>query len=89
MRVTICENKQDLGFQAAKLGIDAIQSAIEKQGKAVVVLSTGLSQSSCMSTWSRHPSLGKRLKCFTLMNNVGLKEKSQGKHQRVSQDSIF
>ncbi|HKL60214.1 MAG TPA: 6-phosphogluconolactonase [Sphaerochaeta sp.] len=44
MRVTICENKQDLGLQAAKLGIEAILSAIEKQGKAVVVLSTGLSQ---------------------------------------------
>jgi len=44
VRVTICENKQDLGFQAAKLGIEAIQSAIEKQGKAVVVLSTGISQ---------------------------------------------
>ncbi len=44
MRVTICENKQDLGLQAAKLGIEKIVSAIEKRGKAVVVLSTGLSQ---------------------------------------------
>ncbi|MBI9094911.1 MAG: 6-phosphogluconolactonase [Sphaerochaeta sp.] len=44
MRVTICENKQDLGLQAAKLGIEAIQSAIEKKGKAVVVLSSGISQ---------------------------------------------
>ncbi|HAF86338.1 MAG TPA: glucosamine-6-phosphate deaminase [Sphaerochaeta sp.] len=44
MRVTICENKQDLGFQAAKLGIEAIQSAIEKKGEAVVVLSSGISQ---------------------------------------------
>jgi len=44
MRVTVCENKQDLGLQAAKLGIEAIQSALEKKGKAVIVLSSGISQ---------------------------------------------
>ena len=44
MRVTICENKQDLGLQAAKLGIEAIQSALSTKGKAVIVLSSGISQ---------------------------------------------
>lgn len=44
MRVTICENKQDLGLQAARLGIEAIRSAIEKRGEAIIVLATGVSQ---------------------------------------------
>ena len=44
MRVTICEDKHDMGYQAAKLGISLIKEAIEQKGRAVVVVATGLSQ---------------------------------------------
>jgi len=74
MRVTICENKQDLGFQAAKLGIDAIQSAIEKQGKAVVVLSTGLSQLVMYEYLVQASIPWEKVEVFHLDEYVGLKE---------------
>lgn len=44
MRVTICEDKHEMGYQAAKLGIQAIQEAIQFKGHAVIVVATGLSQ---------------------------------------------
>ncbi|MDD4574370.1 MAG: 6-phosphogluconolactonase, partial [Sphaerochaeta sp.] len=74
MRVTICENKQDLGFQAAKLGIDAIQSAIEKQGKAVVVLATGLSQLVMYEYLVQASIPWEKVEVFHLDEYVGLKE---------------
>lgn len=44
MRITITEDKKDLGIQAAKLGADKIKEAIEKRGEAIIVLESGASQ---------------------------------------------
>ncbi len=44
MRVTICEDKHDMGFQAASLGISLIKKAIEEKGSAVIAIATGMSQ---------------------------------------------
>lgn len=73
MRVTICENKQDLGLQAAKLGIQAILSAIEKQGKAVVVLSTGVSQFIMYEHLVEASIPWEKVEVFHLDEYVGLK----------------
>ncbi len=73
MRVTICENKQDLGLQAAKLGIETIQSAIEKKGKAVVVLSTGVSQFILYEHLVAAPIPWEKVEVFHLDEYVGLK----------------
>ncbi|NBK23952.1 MAG: glucosamine-6-phosphate deaminase, partial [Spirochaetia bacterium] len=73
MRVTICENKQDLGLQAAKLGIEAIQTAIEKQGKAVVVLSSGISQFIMYEYLTKASIPWEKVEVFHLDEYVGLK----------------
>ncbi len=44
MRITICENKIELGSQAAAMGRHYIRSAIQKTGKANVAFVTGTSQ---------------------------------------------
>ncbi|MCY1152851.1 MAG: 6-phosphogluconolactonase [Sphaerochaetaceae bacterium] len=44
MRITISEDKKDLGVQAAKLGASKILEAIEKKGSATIVLESGASQ---------------------------------------------
>ncbi len=74
MRVTICENKQDLGFQAAKLGIEAIQAAIEKKGKAVVVLSTGVSQYIMYEHLTKASIPWDKVEAFHLDEYVGVKD---------------
>ncbi len=74
MRVTICENKQDLGLQAAKLGIEAIQSAIEKKGKAVVVLSSGISQYIMYEYLVEASIPWEKVEVFHLDEYVGLKK---------------
>lgn len=44
MRVIMCEDKHEMGYQAAQLGISLIKEAIERKGQAVIVVATGLSQ---------------------------------------------
>ena len=73
MRVTICENKQDLGLQAAKLGIEAIQSALEEKGKAVVVLSSGISQFIMYEYLVKASIPWEKVEVFHLDEYVGLK----------------
>ncbi|MDY0287434.1 MAG: 6-phosphogluconolactonase [Sphaerochaeta sp.] len=73
MRVTICENKRDLGYQAAKLGIEAIQAAIEKQGKATVVLSTGISQYIMYEHLTKASIPWEKVELFHLDEYVGIK----------------
>ena len=43
MRITVCEDKHDLGVEAAKLGTLLINEAIAKRGEATIVVATGLS----------------------------------------------
>lgn len=73
MRVTICENKRDLGYQAAKLGIEAIQAAIAKQGKATVVLSTGISQYIMYEHLTKASIPWEKVELFHLDEYVGIK----------------
>ncbi len=44
MRITICEDKHDMGREAAKLGITLIKEAIRERGEAAITVATGLSQ---------------------------------------------
>ena len=44
MRITICENKIELGREAAAMGRHHIKSAIQRQGRANVAFVTGTSQ---------------------------------------------
>lgn len=44
MRITISDDKKDLGRVAARYGIEKIKEAIEKRGEAYIVLESGTSQ---------------------------------------------
>lgn len=44
MRISICDDKRDLGKLAARAGADKIKSAIETRGEAFIVLESGASQ---------------------------------------------
>ncbi len=44
MRITISDDKKDLGRVAARHGIEKIKEAIEKRGEAFIVLESGTSQ---------------------------------------------
>jgi len=44
VRITICEDKHDMGRQAATLGITLIKEAIAERGEAAITVATGLSQ---------------------------------------------
>lgn len=44
MRVTICEDKKDLGREAAKTGAEEIRSTIARKGSANIAFVTGTSQ---------------------------------------------
>ncbi len=44
MRITICEDKKDLGVQAARLGAIKILEAIATKGSATIILESGSSQ---------------------------------------------
>ncbi|NCC65287.1 MAG: glucosamine-6-phosphate deaminase [Spirochaetia bacterium] len=68
MRVTICEDKHDMGYQAAKLGISLIKEAIEARGEAVIAVATGLSQ------FSLYEHLGKGDLDWSKVEAFGLNE---------------
>ena len=44
MRITICDDKKELGKQATRKGADAIKNAISEKGFANVAFVTGASQ---------------------------------------------
>ncbi len=68
MRTTICEDKHDMGYQAARLGISIIREAIEQKGHAVIVVATGLSQ------FSLYEHLGKADVDWSKVEAFGLNE---------------
>ena len=85
MRVTICEDKHDLGFQAAKLGIQAIQEAIEKKGHAVIVLATGLSQFALYEHLVKADIPWDKVEAFHLDEYVGIQETHPASFRRYIQ----
>jgi glucosamine-6-phosphate deaminase len=72
MRITICDDKHDLGVQAANLGAHLIREAIEKKGKAVIVLPTGLSQVEMYRTLVQEQIAWDKVEAFHLHEYVGL-----------------
>lgn len=72
MRVTICEDKHDMGYQAAKLGITIIKEAIEKKGHAVIAVATGLSQFSLYEHLAKADIDWSKVEAFGLAEYVDL-----------------
>jgi glucosamine-6-phosphate deaminase len=72
MRTIICEDKQDIGLQAAQLGSRLICKAIAEKGTATVVLATGLSQIELYRTLTTMPIPWEKTELFHLDEFVGL-----------------
>nr|WP_321297544.1 glucosamine-6-phosphate deaminase [uncultured Sphaerochaeta sp.] len=74
MRVTICEDKHDMGYQAAKLGLAIIREAIEKHGRAYIVVATGLSQFSLYAHLGESDVDWSKVEAFGLNEYVGISD---------------
>jgi glucosamine-6-phosphate deaminase len=72
MRITICDDKHDLGLQAANLGATLIREAISKKGSAVIVLPTGLSQVEMYDNLIKESIPWEKVEAFHLHEYVGL-----------------
>ena len=68
MAVYILDNSEELGEKAAELIAQKLNEAIEKKGKARIILSTGHHSLRQLSIWLRRTLIGKRLLCFIWMN---------------------
>ena len=72
MRITICENKIELGAQAAALGRHCIKATIEKYGRANVAFVTGTSQLEMLKVLRTKPIEWDKVNVFLLDEFVGL-----------------
>ncbi|MGH0053766.1 MAG: 6-phosphogluconolactonase [Sphaerochaetaceae bacterium] len=72
MRITICEDKHDMGYQAAKLGISIIKEAIRKNGHAIIAVATGLSQFSLYEYLAKADIDWSKVEAFGLAEYVNL-----------------
>lgn len=72
MRVTICDDKQDLGFQAAQAGALKIQQAIAMNGSATIVLATGVSQFEMLDALVQQDIDWSKIVVFHLDEYVGI-----------------
>ncbi len=72
MRITICEDKHDMGLEAAKLGIRLIREAIEERGEAAIVVATGLSQFSLYAHLGQADLDWSKVTAFGLNEYVGI-----------------
>ncbi len=72
MRINICENKIELGQQAASLGRHCIKSTIEKYGRANVAFVTGTSQLGLLTALREKDLQWDKVNVFLLDEFVGL-----------------
>lgn len=72
MRVTICDDKRDLGFQAAQAGGLKIQEAIDTKGYATIVLATGISQFEMLDSLLQRDIDWSKVEAFHLNEYVGI-----------------
>lgn len=72
MRITICDDKKELGRQAAKKGADEIKEAISKKGFANVAFVTGLSQVETLKNLRNEAIEWSKVNIFFLDEYVGI-----------------
>jgi len=72
MRVIVCDNKASLAESAADMGISEIKEAINTRGKAVIVLSTGLSQVDMLARLVKADIPWGNVEVFHIAEYVGL-----------------
>lgn len=86
MRVTICGDKRDVGFQAAQAGALKIRQAIGTKGGAVIVLATGASQFEMLNALVQQDVDWSKVEVFQLDEYVGISEKHPASFQKYLKD---
>ncbi|MGD1818838.1 MAG: 6-phosphogluconolactonase [Pleomorphochaeta sp.] len=77
MRITISEDKKDLGVQAAKLGASKILEAIEEKGSATIVLESGASQIETLKNLASYDEIPwNKVKVLQFDEFIGIKSSS-------------
>lgn len=72
MKITIANNKTELGRKAAGQGADHIRSAIAQSGRARIILATGASQFEMLSALTREEIEWSKVACFHLDEYIAL-----------------
>jgi len=88
MRVTICDDKKSVASNAAQLGIREIQQAVETNGKAVIALSTGLSQIDMLASLSKADIPWEKIEVFHLDEYVGLSADHKASFRRYLDENF-
>lgn len=89
MRVTICEDKRDVGFQAAQAGALKIQQAIATKGSAVIVLATGASQFEMLDALVQRDVDWSKVEAFQLDEYVGIPDSHPASFQKYLRDRFM
>ena len=76
MKVTICDERRELGLQAAKEGAQYINFAIKEKGEANVVFVTGKSQVMTLSYLTQEAINWKCVNVYHLDEFIGIKKTS-------------
>lgn len=74
MHIHIANNKILLGEEAASIGAHFIRQAIQKKGKAVIILATGASQFEMLSALVKEELDWSVVSCFHLDEYIGMSE---------------
>lgn len=90
MRITISEDKKDLGVQAAKLGATKILEAIEKKGHATIVLESGASQIETLKNLAHYENIPWDKVCVLQFDEfIGIKPNSPNSNTYFLQTSFL
>ncbi len=89
MRVTICEDKNDLGKQAAKTGAESIKEAIAKKGMANLAFVTGLSQIQTLNYLKQEDIDWSKVNIFFLDEYIGIAKDHKASSYNFLQDHFL
>jgi glucosamine-6-phosphate deaminase len=89
VRIAIHPDKPTLGAAAAAEGAAAIQAALERQGRAVIVLATGASQFEMLDALVALPLDFARVTAFHLDEYVGLDDRHPASFRRYLRERVL
>lgn len=90
MRLTICEDRMDLGVQAAKTGAEEIREAIAKNGCANLAFVTGTSQIQTLNALSKEEGIDwSKVNVFFLDEYVGISKDHKASSYNFLNDAFL
>lgn len=89
MRITISEDKRDLGVQAAKLGASKIIEAIDSKGTATIVLESGASQIETLKNLAQYDIPWNKVRVLQFDEFIGIEPNSPKSNTYFLQTSFL